>query len=187
MDYRIIIFVLSLCCFSFCSNPVSQTNYHVIGEDIDSLLSGTNDSLFHESKFVELMDTLRYPGKDYPVQMSLVEYYGTTGYTVSNIKCLLMQYQTRGVLSMFRYDYSSSSWERVKSGEMDLQNLKDIVRQIYNSPYWTSNGIDGEIMKGDVLSYRSIVLGKDDLINKLSIDPDEKLFDQIVELTRLNK
>ena len=133
------------------------------------------------------MDTLRYPGKDYPIEISLVEHYGTTGYTVSNIKCLLMQYPTRGMVSIFRYDDGSFSWGIVKMKEVDLQKLKNIAREINDSPYWASNGTDGEIVKGDALSYRSIDLGTDSLTSKFSSNPDERLLNSIVELTSLDE
>lgn len=174
--------------FLFCNSPVSQTHYHVVGDDIDSLLSDrANNDLFHESKFVELMDTLRYPGKDYPILISLVEHYGTTGYIVSNIKCLLLQYPTRGMLSMFRYDDGSSTWRIIKMEEIDVQKLEGIVREINDSPYWISNADDGEILEGDALSYRSMNLGADSLLSKFSANPDERLLNRIVELTSLEK
>lgn len=171
-----------LLCILACNLPAA-TEYHTVGKFLTPVLTEDSAQVFEKNKFAQMIDTLKYPGEVLPSSVSLVEYYGTSTYTVSNIKCLMLEYPKEGIINLFRYQYNSSKWELFNSDTVTIGRLQKIKHEIENSRYWVAYDEDSYPLVADKISYSSISSGTDSIITRFRNAPDQMFREQIVTLT----
>lgn len=172
---------LVLCVFA-CNPPIAK-KYHTVGEFLIPVLTEDSAQVFQRNNFGEMIDTLKYSGEVLPSSVSLVEYYGTSTYTVSNIKCLMLKYPKEGVINLFRYQYHLSAWELFNADTVTIEEFQKIKHKIENSWYWDTIDDDSYPLVGDKISYSSIDIGTDSIIMRFRNAPDQLFREQIVTLT----
>ena len=186
--YVIIISILTVGLQSCADKKCLRQNTHQIESELSSFIL-INDSLsiiFNEEEFKITLDTFRFEGTEQPMTISLIEYYGS-GYTVFNIKCMLSGYSEVGLITLFKYNSSPTGWEKVNSKKVSLAELKRIISELENSPYWMGKYSPNDTqayMLGDLVRYVSFNGQNEDIKIKMVENPNANLYNMFVKITQ---
>jgi|GEM_PF-3109889 len=185
----IIISVLTVGLHSCVDNEIREQDTHLISKQFSPLFD-MKDSLsfiFYEKEFEATLDTFRLAGTEQPETISLIEYYGSSGYTVSNIKCMLSGYSEVGLITLFKYNSSPRGWEKVKSLKVPVSKLNEIKLEIENSSYWKEKYSPNDTqayMLGDLVRYISFNGQNKEIKIKMVENPNAKLYNMLVKITQ---
>lgn len=188
----LIIFILSSFLFSSCRNTENKKAYtHNLQKTVSSFFS-SEDTLFkilYEEEFLKTLDTFKFVGRDLPIKLSLIEYYGGSSYSVAHTKLLLATYKDVGRIYFFDLN-GNNRWKLETFSEIPTKDLDTIESRITNAIKKDQMQLKrdpNEYRVGDIMRYnfRNVNDEKSKFVTTLT-KPGYSFFNLLVDITPSN-
>jgi hypothetical protein len=184
-DSKYLCFLLLVAGLAFNScktnNKVKVDNYQIANKV--NLIFSKDDSLargFMLSDFKKTVDTLNFTIKESPNKISLTEYLCRSCYSVSQTKILMLAYNSKASVYLFKYDKGLNTW-RIKTYR-EISNSRFIVlnnKIIKNSDWVTRKKYNPQHTLGDVLRYHVYSDSSKITSTMMAYDPSSELLDKL--------
>ena len=140
-----------------------EHDYHSLKEPLSSFFS-TEDTLFktfYDKEFLKTLDTLKFEGRDLPINLSLIEYYGGSFYSITHLKFIFSSYPDFGRVYFFKYE--NKEWNLKWVRETTPKSINSIKLAVK-----TSIEEDKRQLAKDSSNYRAGDLAKYTIIDEFS-------------------
>lgn len=177
-------YLLSLLVLTSCGQM--KTNDSVV--KAVSLLAPGNDSLsraLNYNEFQAIIDTLSTIRSSQPEKVVLIEHHCVSCYSVTNLKYLLLKFNTDGVLYGFKYSYQDSTWKVFRFQDLTGKRVDSIDFTIRTAVNSESSIQDDTLSTGDLVRYASFTKRGNTVIRVVP-DAPEDLIGALLNIQMLN-